>query len=134
MHHTSSSTYTLPSGRTVFLSRLLMSQTYAGILEGTPEIVSEHISRSLTKNVQQAMSPGTPLVIIGDQTSVLPPLQWIAEFHSSRGVHTNDPDYNSHLFVCWFTEGIPNSFSRMIADILAAIDWEAQAEDYDIMP
>jgi hypothetical protein len=111
-----------------------MSHTYAGVLEGTPERASLHIRRSITKSVAEVMPPGKPLVVLGNETPVLPSFQWIAEFHSQRGVQTDDPDYNSKLFVCWFTDNISNALYSAIADILAAVDWDNQAIDYDIMP
>jgi hypothetical protein len=134
MTHAHGGTYTLTSGRTVFLSRLLLGSTYAGQLEGTLETASYYIRRSLAERIAEVMQPGKPLVVVGNDTSVLPSFQWIAEFHSQRAVHTDDPDYSSQLFVCWFTDDIPDTLHSAIADVLAAVNWEAQATDYDIMP
>lgn len=134
MTHAHDGTYTLTSGRTVFLARLLLGSTYVGQLEGTLETASYHIRRSLAERVAEVMQPGKPLVVVGNDIPVLPSFQWIAEFHSQRAVHTDDADYSSRLFVCWFTDGITDTLHSALADVLAVVDWETHATDYDSMP
>lgn len=75
-----------------------------------------------------------PVVVLDDGDGTLPGFQWAATFDSRRGTKTSDPDYSSRLALCWFSDTIPANLEQAIASLLGRVDWDAQAEDYDIMP
>jgi hypothetical protein len=134
MHPIYSGQFTLPSGRTIFLRALEIHFTFKGMLKGSPETKTRHVRKRMEEAVQKSLLSGMPLFIIGLDVPVLPTYQWIAQFDSHRGVRTSDPDYNSHLSVCWFSEEIPRDLPAAIEEVLFPIDWERLAGDYDIMP
>lgn len=125
--------FTLVDGREVFLTRLVLTQTYAGVLEGSPATVSRSIRKSIADRVAKEL-PRMPLVILDDGEGPLPGFQWAAAFDSPRGTRTTDPDYSSQLALCWFSDTIPSNLEGAIDALLGRVDWDAQAEDYDIMP
>ena len=127
--------YALADGRTVSLARLLITPTYEGVLEGRPAYISQMLRQRLAVNVPRALGCPAPLVILDDGQAELPPYRWAATFTSPRGVQRADnPDYSSRMSLCGFTSIIPADIHAMIAEALAAVDWDADAEDYDIMP
>jgi hypothetical protein len=134
MHPTHSGEFKLSSGRSVYLSALNMSGTFEGALEGSPETLTRHLRERLAQSVHKILPPGMPLVIIGADVPVLPKYQWVARFFSRRGVNTDDPDYNSELTLCWFSEELYRDLPAAINEILLPLDWERLAGDYDMMP
>ena len=127
--------YILPAGRVVYLSRLLITPTYAGALKGSPALVSQHIRERISSSVPYALDIPAPFVVIDDGAPALPLYRWVASFRSPRAVQrVNDSDYQSQLTLCWFTAAIPADIHALFAEALSAIDWNAHAEDYDIMP
>jgi hypothetical protein len=128
-----SGSYQLESGRKVFLKRLRIDGTFAGHMEGSPESVSGFVLRNTPSNVQRDMRPGQPLVVIQTDEMPLPDFRFIAEFESRRGVRQTDPDYSSRLFVCWFQGDLSRSLDELMSNVLERVDWEANAEDFDIM-
>ena len=124
--------YKLSARRTVSLMRLSVTLTYSGVLEGTASTASTFIRASLAQDVAQSIPPGKPLVVVDDRSTELPRFRWIAEFYSARGITTNDPDYSSKLFVCWFSDEIPDALHSAIAQVLAKVQWDANAEEYDL--
>ncbi len=127
--------YVLPAGRVVYLTRLLLTPTYEGVLEGSPALVSQHIRERLASSVPYALGIPAPFVVIDDGAPALPPYRWVASFRSPRAVQrVNDPDYESQLTLCWFTAAIPADIHALFAEALSEMDWDASAEDYDIMP
>jgi hypothetical protein len=134
MQSTHSGQFTLPSGRTVFLRSLEMRFTFEGALEGSPETLTAYMREKLADSAQKSLLSGTPLVIIGADVPVLPTLKWVAEFFSPWGVIDTDPDYHSHLSVCWFSEEFPCDLPAAIKEVLLPLDWESLGGDYDMMP
>jgi hypothetical protein len=126
--------FRLVSGREVFLVRLQMSSTYSGCLEGTLESNSRHIRHRLNTTVRETFAPNRAVVCIDPDGAALPDLLWMAEYESQKGVKTDDPYFNSRLCICWFSDTLPNDLRRFLHDALARIDWEQDAEDYDMMP
>jgi hypothetical protein len=122
-----------PLSDTVFLSRLKMSRVYQGLMSGTFEWASEVIRQSLARNVAEAMPPGKPLVVLDDGSKVLPEFMWIAKFESSSGVRTDESFFTSQLFVCWFSDGISETFESDLQSVFEAADYEANAEDIDML-
>jgi len=125
--------YQLESGREVFLKRLRIDGTFAGHMEGSPESVSRYVLKNTPSDVQRDMRPGQPLVVVPPDKMPLPDYRFIAEFESRRGVKHTDPDYSSRLFVCWFQDDLSRSMDQVISDVLKLVDWDASAEDFDIM-
>jgi hypothetical protein len=121
-----------PSGREVRAVGVKISPTYLGQLEGTPERLSDRILEELPKCVVREFGPGSPLVILDADERPLPEWIWIAEFESWTAVATRDTDYHSRLCVCWFTADIDRHLPSEIERVLARVDWESSAEDYDI--
>jgi hypothetical protein len=124
--------YQLETGRKVFLKRLRIDGTFAGHMEGSPESVSKFVLKHTPSDVQSDMRPGQPLVVIQSDEMPLPDFRFIAKFESSRGVKQTDPDYSSQLYVCWFQGDLSRSMDQVISDVLKRVDWEANAEDFDI--
>jgi hypothetical protein len=126
-------TYRLASGREVFISRFYADCTYSGVLEGGPEAASPHILSSIREDVPRVLPPGKPLVVVNPESMPLPPYRLVVELESRRGTKTTDPDFNSRLFVCWFADSLSPGVDALIRSVLGSVDWEAHAEDYDIM-
>jgi len=124
--------YNYPNGHEIFVERVSILRTYSGCLEGTPETNSPYIREGLGKQIARLMPPGEPLLILDEQRVILPDWLWAARFFSRRGVQHNDPDYNSELYVSWFTEKIGKNLTAELRRVLKQIDWESSARDYDI--
>jgi len=73
-------------------------------LEGSRIQNSPSILRGLPKRAGQALAPAKPLTILPPERMPLPGWIWVAEFDSRSGARTADPDFNSRLYVCWFTD------------------------------
>ena len=50
-------THRLPDGREVYLTRLALAPTYAGVLEGGPEAASPHILERLPEQSEKREPP-----------------------------------------------------------------------------
>jgi hypothetical protein len=124
--------FTHPNGREVYLMKLMITPTYEGCLEGNPEQHTQSELGSLPGKARKHMPPGKPLVVLDPRLKVLPDWIWIAEFESQKGVKTADPDFNSRLYVCWFTDDVKRDITVEIGSILSKVDWESNADDYDI--
>ena len=125
--------YNLGSGRAVGLVRLHVDRTYAGLLEGTPTSATPHLLARAHDDVARTLPPGRPLLVVHDGEAELPAYRLIAEFESRRGVGTNDPDWASRLFVCWFVDDVgTSSIDHFVQSVLRAVDWETQAQDFDM--
>jgi hypothetical protein len=56
---------------------------------------------------------------------------WTAELESQKGVRTRDPDFSSHLSVCWFSKDPRETIDRVMASLISSLDWDRHATDYD---
>ncbi len=124
----------LANGREVSLERLVLAPTYAGLLAGSPERATPGILEGAAERAASLLSPADPLTVVFDGRSPLPEWFCVAKLHSRRGALTNDSDYSSRLFVCWFTDNTTQSIDTMIEALLPHLDWENEADDYDMMP
>ncbi len=122
-----------PNGREVYLSRFAIAPTYAGLLEGSAEAASPNILERLPQQAARMLSPAKPLVIVPPSKMPLPGWLCVAEMDSRRGARQTDPDYSSRLYVCWFADDTDRSIDAMVDSVLPHLDWERDAEDYDIM-
>ena len=125
--------YRLSSGRAVHLIRLHVDRTYAGVLEGRPAAATPHLLARAHDYVARTLPSGRPLLVVHDGATELPANRLIAEFESRHGVGTSDPDLASRLFVCWFVNDVgTGSIDQLAQSVLRAVDWEAQAGNFDI--
>src|SRR4051812_25769753 len=90
--------------REVSLVGLAMGPTYAGQLEASRESAASHILSSLSSRAARLLPPAEPLVIVRTEQIPLPSWLCVAELESRQGVREADPDFNSRLYVCWFTD------------------------------
>ena len=128
----SDSEFLLGSGRAVRLVRFYLDHTYAGVLEGNSVVATPYILGRLHEDVSRILPPGRPLVIIKPDAAALPAYRLIAHFESARGARTHDPDWGSRLFACWFVDELDDaSIGDLARSTLPALDWDAQAADFD---
>ena len=126
------SQFHLANGRNVNLSRFALASTYIGVMEGSPETASKYILEQISDYASRLLPPAQPLVVV--PTSEMPLPRWLCVAKlGSEGTQLNDPDYRSFLYVCWFTNDTVRSIDAMIEEILPYLDWEQNAQDYDIM-
>lgn len=125
--------HVLTSGRVVSLVRFTMVGTYSGIMEGSLEAASQRVRETITEQAADLLPPCRPLVVIDPPLGELP--QWICVAHldSRSGVRHNDADYNSRLYACWFMDDTTQSLDAVLDSVVARIDWDGVAEDYDMM-
>lgn len=126
------SRYRLANGREVTLSRFALASTYMGVMEGSPETASKYIMGQIAEEASRLLPPAKPLVVVPPSEMPLPKWMCVAAL-GSKGAQQNDPDYRSHLSVCWFTDNTDRSIDAMLEEILPHLDWERNAQDYDIM-
>jgi hypothetical protein len=121
--------FNFPSGRSVWIEQLKMWRTYAGVIEGVPpkEYMFERIAQSVNREHSQKV------FIVGRESSeeILPNYTWIAKLESDKGTTTDDNDYHSTLYVCWFADRIARDFHQEMALVLSSVHWEKHAVDYD---
>ena len=125
--------YHLPNGRKIDLVRWNMVGTYSGVLEGSKKDASQVFHENLPEMAAKILPPGHPLVVVGPPKGEFPRWLCVAKLESPIGVHNTGPDFNSELYVCWFMGDTARSLDEVIESIILQIDWERQAEDYDIM-
>ncbi len=151
--------YKSKDGYDVFLISLKVNSTYSGIIIGSAETASnialENLEEYFSKNIgnnddswktqlkelppdEQAIleaflsnRKNKPLHIIKPQEFPLPSFYWIAELESRKAVHTNEPDYCSYLYLCWFSDKTNISIDSQIREALKNINWKRSADDYD---
>ena len=126
--------YRLASGRRVFLTGFHLDGTYAGALEGSPETISQYILESLRDRARADVLRGKPLVLQEPHVRPLPPFRVRAEFESSQGVKESAPDLHSELAVWFFASRIDVSIDELLMPVLQKLDWDAHAQDFDILP
>lgn len=69
-------------------------------------------------------------IVLDEGWRAFPRIKWMARFES-RAIHEKNTDWKSRLAVCRFTPGLPTNFDRMVAEVVAKLDWERIAEDFD---
>ncbi|WP_030670630.1 hypothetical protein [Streptomyces sp. NRRL B-1347] len=136
----------LSSGRSLELTELRMSSTYAGMLEGYPcKPLNDMKVRSLQRQAERAF-PATPVHLVfpsreyPDQTAgafgpveVLPPVACIGAFRSAVVASELDPVlHRSALTVVWFQTGLDVPSGEDADLVLGSIRWEELAQDYEL--
>jgi hypothetical protein len=129
-----SQAYKTLDGWEVWLVDLAIRLTYRGVLEGTPMSVSKVILESLKSGKTSRQRPDLPILLIPPVNLPLPDYRWEAELDSGQGIHTNDPDFNSHLQVIWFTDDLDRNIDELLGQIVSQIVWKDHAKDYDWLP
>jgi hypothetical protein len=124
--------YQLRDGRKVFVRYLAVTRTYDGLLMGTQKAGSKLVLEMLKEQAQNRKPPEPPLLMIEPEKLPLPDYMWTAELESRRAVRTDDPDFGSHLSICWFAENLAESIDVAVASQLRLITWDEHATDYDI--
>ncbi len=119
--------------RQISLVRWNMIGTYSGVLEGSKKTASRYFRKNIQQRASRLLDPSRPLAIIDSHEVELPNWFCVAELESSSGVHTNNSDFNSRLYVCWFMDNTDKSLDEIIESIIPQIDWDGLAENYDIM-
>ncbi|AWW38712.1 hypothetical protein ADL00_18950 [Streptomyces sp. AS58] len=134
----------LSSGRSIDLTELRMTSTYAGMLEGYPcERINDMKINALLRTAQRAY-PTTPVHLVTpprerpDQPAggfgpveMLPAVACVGAFHSEALDH--DPVlHRSHLTVVWF-QPVPQAPAGHEADPgLRDVEWERLAQDHEL--
>ncbi len=147
-------------GYEAFLLSLKVNNTYRGVIIGSAETASnialdnleKYFSRNIGSNdnlwetqlkklppdakaILEAFSSNRknkPLYIIKPKEFPLPSYYWIAELESRKAVHSDDPDYNSYLYLCWFSNKTNISIDSHIREAFKKLNWKSSADDYDI--
>ncbi|WP_328872442.1 hypothetical protein OHT76_21345 [Streptomyces sp. NBC_00287] len=133
---------TLASGRSIDLTKLQLSSTYSGMLEGYPcKLVNEMQIRGMLYDAELAF-PGTPVHLIPPvleypdasggafgPVEVLPPVSCVGLFHSTA-LSEDTVLYRSHVAVAWFqqTPTAPSADEAELRDLA----WEELARDYEL--
>ncbi|MFE7933808.1 hypothetical protein ACFU6S_34835 [Streptomyces sp. NPDC057456] len=136
----------LLSGRSIELTKLRMSSTYAGMLEGYPcKRINDMVVRGLQREAERTLS-SVPVHLVPpscaypDQTAgafgpveVLPAVACIGAFGSTAVAPELDPVlHRSALTLIWF-QPMPAVPSGEHADLaLRSIRWEELAQDYEL--
>jgi hypothetical protein len=124
--------YKLRDGRKVVLRSVSVVRTYSGTLAGSRETVSKMVLAMLRARAKSIQASEPPLLLIVPKRLPLPDYRWTAELKSAKGVRTRDPDYGSHLSVCWFSKDLDESLDRVMLSVTSSLDWNANARDYDM--
>lgn len=134
-------TYTLGDGREIHLRELRQWWTYEGVLEGRPSPDDNGHQLAALVRRHQYEGRGASLYLGGIETGErseafpfgrparLPPISNTARFLSYSPVKGSDA-MCSKLTLIWFQTdfGLQSDFDAA----MAALDWEAQAADYDV--
>src|SRR5262249_13977918 len=121
------------SGREVYVVRFYADCVYKDILEGTREEISEFVLRQTREGASRILPPGKPMVVVTPKVMPLPRYRLVAELESSQVVRTSAPDFSSRLFVCWFADSLDPGLGALLRAVLESVDWDANAEEFDIM-
>lgn len=121
------SRYILPSGRVVCLAEFRLQPAHSDHLVGSPETLTPRVLCDLLQEAR-----GRALVVLPPPAPFARLPDW--ECSATSAVRTRDPDYVSRLEVVWSVGDTAPSPDALIGEVLSQLDWEAQAEDYDIMP
>lgn len=78
------------------------------------------------------LPPATPLVVLAPDVAPLPDWLCVAELESTVPVSAGRSDANSRLYVAWFVTDLSRSIDEMVKAMLPLIDWDANAEDYEL--
>jgi len=124
-------TYQLRDGRQVRFRSLSVTRNHDGMLAGSTETGSKRILEMLQAEARQIRPPQSPLLVIVPEKLPLPNYMWTAELEAQRAVRTDDPDFGSHLSVCWFADDLGQDINAVIATQLLSVDWDERATDYD---
>jgi hypothetical protein len=121
-------------GWKVYLTGLDVFPTFRGCLEGTPDDNSLAIIKWLRQGKAHHPNKDLPVLAMIPSQLPLPPYTWEAELNSRQCLHTKDPDFNSHLLVVWFTDGLDHNIAELTQKTVSQITWKEHAKDYDWMP
>ena len=117
-------TFTLPTGRPVYLTAFALESPYRPGFDGSPGGVRAAMLRSVATRVR----PGVVLLDPGPRP-VLP--RWLcrASLFAYPAVRAQDDGACSELTILWFTSRLTRSVERMVGRVLTLVDWDAAAVD-----
>ena len=118
--------------RGISARRFTIEGTYCGVVEGSREEASRRLLPGLPERAAQMLPPATPLVVLAPDVAPLPDWLCVAELESTVPVSAGRSDANSRLYVAWFVTDLSRSIDEMVKAMLPLIDWDANAEDYEL--
>ncbi|WUS98478.1 hypothetical protein OHA46_18190 [Streptomyces sp. NBC_00708] len=136
----------LSSGRSVELTEIRMSSTYAGFLEGYPcKPVNDMKTRGLRHQAGKAF-PSTPVHLVPPRldhpdgtagafgpVEVLPPVACVGLFRSTAVDPALDPVlHRSALAVVWFQSALDVPSGEDADPALRDLRWDDLARDYEL--
>jgi len=127
--------YKSKDGYKVVMVSLKIESTYDGLIIGTAETYSRQVLENLQEHFSgkiETSKPNKPLYLIKPNEFPLPKFYWIAELESRTGVHSDHPNYNSYLYLCWYSDKTEMSIDTQISEALKKVNWKKSADDYDI--
>ena len=128
----------LRSGREISLYELLMSYTYAGLLEGRKsERANEQILRTLCQHASRLWKPAPFLILsqtryLGDLSRELPRFTFVARFLSFRPIGNSNKNA-SNLVIIWLASELDPVLPGDVVKEIEAIDWDKLAENFDLV-
>ena len=137
----------LVSGRSIDLTGLEISSTYAGLLEGYPnarinDALLKHLGRRREFSYgSQPVHLITPLRSQPEPESVLPfgpmetlpPVYCQGSFRSAVIGQELDPVlYKSWLMVVWFQDDLARPVAEAVAAAVSGLAWDECAENYEL--
>ena len=125
-------TYKTKDGYEVSLMNFAVNGTYEGLIMGSAEAYSSHILENPKEQFSRVVEKGKPLFVIKPEECPLPRFYWIAQLECREGVHTDDPDYNSCLYLGWYSDRTDLSIDAHLGELVKKFNWKKKADDYDI--
>jgi hypothetical protein len=114
--------YIMPNKREVILQRINLTRTYSSVIEGSSESATKYILDSLSECVKDVMPPAEPLAAIIPDKHPLPEFIFVAELRSYESVRSIDPDHESFLFVCWFSNTLEVDIDFLLESFLLSLN------------
>lgn len=119
--------FTLSSGRNVQATRVLVTDTYEGFLEGHPEAISKQLREHVRADIERVFWTCDHTLIIDDGAPVLPKYRVLSYLKSLSSVRAGD---YSALMICWFTNDVSASLDSLLASQVNDDLWNENARDF----
>lgn len=119
--------FTLSSGRDVHATRVLVTETYEGFLEGHPEAISKRLRERIRADIERAFWKCEHILIIDDGAPTLPKYRVLSYLKSLSPVRAG---HYSELMICWFTDDVTGSLDTLLASRVSDKVWNENARDF----
>jgi hypothetical protein len=117
----------LEGGLTIHIERLELSKTYARFIEGSAEIISEHLRESLERTMNEKFLTNETFHFIDeDKSKPLPEYRCVATLKSYSGIRGSG-DY-SNVNICWFLPEIDKRPVELVRALFENRDWDDLAK------